>query len=207
MSNLPTTPWSGEPFIKGPFCRNFWSRVGRLGVNPLRFAMAVKYWSGFRRPRGMSQGVRIGLADMGALGLNSRSARLALRSLEGDGLAVVERPPGRKPVVTLVEHPIQHDRALFLPIPWGWWYAASPLPGRALPVALALWFRAGWLGGKAEFPFSLGDLEPLGLTRWTASRGLAALEAAGLAAVERRPGRSPIVTLAFTGVEHVLHSR
>ena len=77
--------------------------------------MAVKYWSGFRRPRGMSQGVRIGLADMGALGLDPRSARLALRSLEGDGLAVVERPPGRKPVVTLVEHPIQHDRALSCP--------------------------------------------------------------------------------------------
>ena len=122
--------------------------------------MGVKYWCGFRRPRGMSQGVRIGLADMGALGLNPRSARLALRSLEGDGLAVVERPQGRTGGHAS-RAPDPARSGTFLPIPWGWWYAASPLPGRALPVALALWFRAGWLGGKAEFPFSLGDLEPL----------------------------------------------
>src|SRR6266511_5016252 len=99
MSDLLPTLNPGEPFIKGPFSWAYWSRVGRLGVNPLRLAMAVKYWSGFRRPRGAVGGVRIGLGDAGALGLNPRSARLALRSLEGAGLAVVERGPGRKPVV------------------------------------------------------------------------------------------------------------
>ncbi len=39
------------------------------------------------------------------------------------------------------------------------------------------------------------NLSRLSVDRSSASRGLAALEAAGLVAVKRRPGRKPLVTL------------
>jgi hypothetical protein len=161
--------------------------------------MAAKYWAGFRRGRGVTRGVRVGLADTGELGLNPRSARIAMCSLEAAGLVAVERRPGRKSVITLKDSPEPHLPGhlptLYLPIPWMWWYRACPLPGRALRVALALWFQGGWLGNRAEFPFDLSRWESLGLTRFSAGRGLLALEAARLVAVERTPGRSPVVTV------------
>ena len=192
-------PRNGEPFIKGPLYWTYWSRVGATSPQALRLAMAVKYWSGFRRGRGVTRGVRVGLADMGELGLNPRSARTATRSLEAAGLIAVERRPGRKPVITLRDGPEpqlpQRDPTLYLPIPWIWWHRACALPGRALRVALALWFRGGITGNRAEFPFDLSRWGSLGLTRFSAGRGLRALEAARLIAVERTPGRSPVVTV------------
>ena len=157
--------------------------------------MGIRYLGGFRKRRGAIGGIRIGLGDAVPLGLDHRAARRALQALESAGLAIVERRLGCKPVVSLVEHPIVRSEALFQPIPWWWWYAASPLPGSAVRVALALRFRAGWLGDKAEFPFSLSDLESIGCTRWTASRGLDALAGARLISVEHRPGQLSIVTI------------
>jgi hypothetical protein len=192
-------PRNGEPFIKGPLHWSFWSRVGRTSPQALRLAMAVKYWSGFRRGRGVTRGVRLGLADMGALGLNPRSARRALYSLESLGLVTVERGASRKPVVTLEDRPgcgLDRARSLYLPVPWAWWYrACQGTGGAAVQVALALWFRAGWLGGRARFPFGSCDWESLGCSRWTASRGLHTLEQQGLVAVERNQGRAPVVTI------------
>ena len=146
---------------------------------------------------GSDPGVRVGLADMGELVLNPRSARRALQSLEAAGLIAVEQRPGRKPVIMLRRHrmPTPRDRALFLPIPWIWWYRALALPGRALRVALALWFQGGWLGNQAKFPFDLGAWESLGLTRFAAGRGLRSLVAVDLVSVEHRPGQSPVVTV------------
>jgi hypothetical protein len=184
----------GDPFILGPLRWSYWSTVSRLGANPLRFAMAVQYWRGFRRGRGITKGVRIGLADMGALGLNPRSARLALRSLEAAGLVIVERAPGRKTVVTLLDHQMSGDQVLYLPIPWTWWYRASPLADSALPVALVLWFQLG-KERCGRFRFVLSDLGSLGCSRFAASRGLRALEAVNLIAVERAIGMAPVVTV------------
>jgi hypothetical protein len=82
---------------------------------------------------------------------------------------------------------------LFLkgPIPWSWLLKTMVLPGRALHVALVLWFRAG-LAGNGVVSVNLSRLP---VDRSAASRGLAALEAAGLIAVRRRPGRKPLVTI------------
>ena len=184
----------GDPFILGPFRRSFWVAVTRLGVNQLRFAMAVQFWRGFRRGRGVTKGIRIGMADVGALGLNPRSARLALRSLEVAGLALVERAPGCKPIVTLFDHQLVGDQVLYRPIPWAWWYRASPLSDCAVPVALAIWFRMGQLGCE-RFRFCQCDLESFGCSRFKAGRGLRALAAAELVAVERSPGAAPVVTV------------
>src|SRR5262245_40703648 len=58
------------------------------------------------------------------------------------------------------------------PIPWAWWATACWLPGRALQVASAVRYRAGWLGPD-EIPLGLSDLErTLGVRRDSARRGL-----------------------------------
>lgn len=82
---------------------------------------------------------------------------------------------------------------LFLrgPIPWAWLQRAMVLPGRALHVALSLWLQAGILNGALVTV----NLSRLSVDRSAASRGLAALEAAGLVSVRRRPGRKPLVTI------------
>jgi hypothetical protein len=73
---------------------------------------------------------------------------------------------------------------------------ACRLPGRSLQVASALWFLVGWHKGReAEFEFGLSDWPELGLSRFSAGRGLECLEQAALVAVERRPGGRPIVTI------------
>ena len=82
---------------------------------------------------------------------------------------------------------------LFLrgPIPWVWLERAMRLPGRALHVALFLWLKAGII----KSALVTVNLSRLSVDRSAASRGLAALEAAGLIRVERKPGRKPLVTI------------
>jgi hypothetical protein len=77
------------------------------------------------------------------------------------------------------------------PVPMVWLAAAMALPGRALHVGIGLWFEAGLCNSAAvkvnlsRFPFD----------RSAASRGLAALERAGLVRVARVKGRTPRVTI------------
>jgi hypothetical protein len=80
------------------------------------------------------------------------------------------------------------------PIPWVWLCKANQLRGSALGVALALWYLAGLTSSKT-MALTNGPLRDLGIDRYAKRRGLAALESAGLVAVERKPGRNPVVTL------------
>jgi hypothetical protein len=80
------------------------------------------------------------------------------------------------------------------PIPWVWLCKANQLRGSALGVALALWYLAGLTSSKT-MALTNGPLRDLGIDRYAKRRGLAALESAGLVAVERRRGRNPVVTL------------
>jgi hypothetical protein len=81
------------------------------------------------------------------------------------------------------------------PIPWSWLTLAARLPGKALQVGLALWFRSG-LTKSSTVSLSLSSLkESLSVHRDAARRGLAALEQAELVRVKRRPGRKPQVTI------------
>ena len=87
-------------------------------------------------------------------------------------------------------------RGAFLkgPIPWPWLARAAKLPGRALHVGLVLWFRAGLARGRTvTLPGPI--LESMGMDRHAAGRGLNALEEAHLVAMERHPGRKPLVTI------------
>ena len=71
---------------------------------------------------------------------------------------------------------------------------AARLPGKALHVALTVWFGAG-VKRKRTVRLSYSQMGKLGCKRETARRGLAALESAGLVSVDRHPGRCPVVTI------------
>ncbi len=84
------------------------------------------------------------------------------------------------------------------PIPLTWLRVAAHQPGKAVSVALELWLWAG-IKKSRTVRISLSNLRVAPkLSRSSASRGLAALERAGLVTVVRRSGRKPTVTLQDT---------
>jgi hypothetical protein len=83
---------------------------------------------------------------------------------------------------------------LYGPIPWRWWLPASRLPRKTLQVASVGWLLAGW-NRSAEFELGLEDWAEFTLARFSASRGLEALELAEPVSVGHMPGRFPIVTI------------
>jgi len=76
------------------------------------------------------------------------------------------------------------------PIPMPWVERVAQLPGKALALALGLW----WLHGMAkggEVTVTRKMLERLNLSRDAAADGLTRLERAGLIRVTRAPGNRP----------------
>jgi hypothetical protein len=71
------------------------------------------------------------------------------------------------------------------------------LPGKALHVGVQVWFQVG-LTKSSEVSISMSTMDRMGVSRFAASRGLAALEKAGLVSVVRHPGRKPVVTILTT---------
>ncbi|MBV8383005.1 MAG: hypothetical protein JOZ63_10375 [Planctomycetaceae bacterium] len=130
------------------------------------------------------------------------SARRGLHGAELAGLLAVAREPGCRLAVSVRDLPEPEAgpdrRPLYGPIPWSWWLPASRLPGKSLQVASACWLLAGW-ERSAEFELALDGWADLGLSRYSASRGLDALRRAGLVSVAPRPGRSPIVSILDPG--------
>lgn len=81
------------------------------------------------------------------------------------------------------------------PIPWPWVIAAGSLPGSALHVGLAIWFRAGRAKSRTVSVSLTAVAHAFGFHRTRASRALGALAEAGLVCVKRAPGQKPIVTI------------
>lgn len=80
------------------------------------------------------------------------------------------------------------------PIPLKWLTLAAPLPGKALHVAIALWFQ----GGVEKSPtvrLNLSRLQVFGVERSAGSRALERLSARRLVTVAHRRGCAPIVTI------------
>ena len=95
-----------------------------------------------------------------------------------------KKPPRHKP----------GEKFLRGPIPWDWLCRAAHQPGKALHVAIAIWFLAG-IKDNRKLVLSNAVPRMLGVNRHAKSRGLKALERAGLVVVERQRGRSPLVTI------------
>ena len=79
-------------------------------------------------------------------------------------------------------------------VPEGSDTAAATQPGRALHVALAIWFLAG-IKRTPTVALSTSLLSSFGVDRYAGYRGLNALERVKLVSVIRHPGRLPIVTI------------
>jgi len=88
----------------------------------------------------------------------------------------------------------RREKFLKGPIPWAWLSPAASLPGKALQVAVALWFQAG-IKGEPTVNLSCKVLRDMGVKRNAGYRGLAELEGAGLVSAVRHQGRLPIVTI------------
>lgn len=80
------------------------------------------------------------------------------------------------------------------PLPLDWMQRAARLPGKTLQVALALWYLAG-LQKSLTVKLSSKPLDAMGVSRDAKYDALARLVAAGLVAVDQKPGQAPIVTL------------
>jgi hypothetical protein len=132
------------------------------------------------------------------LRITSRSARRGLHAAELAGLLAVEREPGCKLVVSVLEcrelEPGPARRPLYGPIPRSWWLPASRLPGWSLQVASVCWLLASW-SRSADFELALDGWAEIGLSRFSASRGLDTLEGAGLITIARKSGRTKVVTI------------
>lgn len=81
------------------------------------------------------------------------------------------------------------------PIPLWWVERASRLPGRALAVGMAIWFKSGMTLAGAEVPVTPALVKPFGVTRQAGYRAVRALENARLIAVSRHRGRCPRVRI------------
>lgn len=89
------------------------------------------------------------------------------------------------------------ERFLKGPIPWIWLSAAAERPGKALHVAIVLWFLSG-IKRSRTVALSGSVLKGFGVKRHSGYRGLASLEQAGLVSVSRHSGRNPVVTILDT---------
>lgn len=94
----------------------------------------------------------------------------------------------------------QDARYLRGPVPLEWLGKASTLPGKALAVALMVWYWRG-LTGETTVKICPESLPAFKLSRFAVQRGLQALESAGLITVQRHRGRCPVVTLTAIDVK------
>jgi hypothetical protein len=95
------------------------------------------------------------------------------------------------------KQPPRHKRGeKFLkgPIPMNWLYKAGQLSGKALQVALAIWFLAG-MHNSREIKISGPAVANFGVNRHAYYRGLNMLEHADLVSVRRGSGRKALVTI------------
>jgi hypothetical protein len=184
----------GDPFIKGPIPHPWITSACSLPGAGLRVAMASRFLCcRFRSPN------RWGLdAIAKGLRISHDSARRGLNAAELAGLLAVEREPGCKLAVSVLNLPEPEAgpkrRPLYGPIPWSWWLPASRLPGKSLQVASVCWLLAGWRR-SADFELTLEGWAEFGLSRFSASRGLDELEGAGLVSAARRSGLANVVTI------------
>ena len=80
------------------------------------------------------------------------------------------------------------------PIPLWWLTSAARLPGKALAVGVALWYRAG-LKKSRTVRGSWRLWDSFGVGRTAVYRSLRQLEDAGLIRVERQNGKNPVITI------------
>lgn len=97
-------------------------------------------------------------------------------------------------IIQRLPQPKAGDKFLEGPIPLDWLSTAAQQPGKSLHLAIAIWAIAS-LAGSANVQIGNLAVQPFGLDRNAKYRSLDWLEKAGLIHVQRKSGRSPVVTL------------
>ncbi len=111
-------------------------------------------------------------------------------------LAVDDAKQSEKVTKPVLPKHTEGERFLKGPIPWKWLTLAGQQSGKALHIGLHLWYLAGMNYDEGMVSINLSRMvNDWGMERTTASRGLKALEDAGLISVVRLPGRKPRVTI------------
>lgn len=97
-------------------------------------------------------------------------------------------------VESALPKPAKGEKFIRGPLPLDWIQQAIPCGRKALNVCLAIWHLAGF---KQQSPIKLSPatLAEFGVSSQTARKILVRLESAGLVAVDRKSGRSPIVKI------------
>ena len=80
------------------------------------------------------------------------------------------------------------------PLPLIWFEKAAILPGKALHVALAIWYRVG-LERQSTVKLGQKVMSRFGVSRDAKYDALRRLVEAGLIEIEQLPGKAPIVTV------------
>jgi hypothetical protein len=97
--------------------------------------------------------------------------------------------------LAVVPRKIQKRRQQFVIVPWGWIERlAKTASANTYRVALHLLYEH-WRGSGQSFLLPNGMLAMEGVTRFAKWRALAELEELGLVSVEKRPNRSPKLTV------------
>ena len=91
--------------------------------------------------------------------------------------------------------PKRHQTNSFAKVPLTWAAAAAKATKTPRAMVWVLLQHMAWQTNGATFPLSNAVLAKHGVSREVKRRALAALESSGLILVERRHGRTPVVTL------------
>jgi hypothetical protein len=95
-----------------------------------------------------------------------------------------------------VEKSPSKGKDIFVKVPLWWIEQVTHAVRSPQQVFVGVWLlHLAWRAGSMTFPVPNGRLGKRGVDRRVKRKALAGLEAAGLIAVERRSGKTPIVTL------------
>jgi hypothetical protein len=116
---------------------------------------------------------------------------------EKEFLSLQRRPAERAPRPKSAKVKQRQHRDRFVQVPL--WWAERMTKATETPRAfVGIWLLyLAWKTGKSTFPLPNGQLEAHGISRKVKRCVLRNLEAAGLIKVDRRRGKSPLITLLF----------
>ncbi len=128
----------------------------------------------------------------------TRPQAISGTSILGDKPQHFDRTPTVVPKYPLLP---KGGRFIKGPIPLEWLEVAIPLGRKALNVAMAIWYCYGFKQ-ETEIKLTPTKLRPFRVTTETARTILHKFEAAGLVTVDRKQGRSPLVTIKPVSIQN-----
>ena len=86
-------------FLRGPISMTWLEAAAKLPGRALHVALAIQHQAALER----SSSVALSNKHCAALGVDRDAKRRGLAALQADGLVIVDRKPGRNPIVTIVD--------------------------------------------------------------------------------------------------------